>query len=68
MTRERNEGDFVEALSRGLSVIRAFSTSHLALTVTEVAEATELARPTARRLLLTLENLGYVRSSDGVYT
>lgn len=67
MTRERNEGDFVEALARGLNVIRAFSTSHLALTVTEVAEATDLARPTARRLLLTLENLGYVRSADGVF-
>lgn len=67
MTRERSEGDFVEALARGLSVIRAFSTSHLALTVSEVAEATDLARPTARRLLLTLENLGYVRSNDGVY-
>ncbi len=67
MAREKNESDFVEALSRGLSVIRAFSTSHLALTVSEVADATKLARPTARRLLLTLENLGYVRAEDGVY-
>lgn len=68
MTRERSDTDFVEALSRGLSVIRSFSTSHMALSVTEVAEATDLARPTARRLLLTLEQLGYVRSADGVFT
>lgn len=67
MTGKRPEGDFVEALARGLSVIRSFSTSHMALTVTEVAEATELARPTARRLLLTLENMGYVRSQDGLF-
>ena len=68
MSSERNESDFVEALSRGLKVIRSFSTTHLALSVTEVAEATGLARPTARRLLLTLENLGYVRSANGVFS
>ena len=67
MARKRTEGEFVEALARGLHVICAFSTSHLALTVSEVAEATDLARPTARRLLLTLENLGYVRSKEGVF-
>ena len=60
--------DFVEALARGLDVIRAFSTSHLSLTVSEVATVTKLARPTARRLLLTLESLGYVRSHEGEYT
>lgn len=61
------EPDFVEALARGLNVIRAFSLSHLALSVSEVAAATKLARPTVRRLLLTLESLGYVRSANGVY-
>src|SRR6202012_715399 len=35
------------------------------LSLTEVAAATGLARPTARRLLLTLAELGYVRASDG---
>ena len=40
----------------------------MAMTVSEVAARTELARPTARRLLLTLEQLGYVRSVDGVYS
>lgn len=67
MAPKREEGDFVEALARGLSVIRAFSTSHLAMSVSEVAVATELARPTARRLLITLEQLGYVRATDGLY-
>ena len=32
-----------------------------------MATATGLARPTARRLLLTLEELGYVRSDDGTF-
>ncbi|CAB4687093.1 unannotated protein [freshwater metagenome] len=67
MATKRDEPDFVEALARGLNVMRAFSLSHLAMTVSEVAAAADLARPTARRLLLTLEQLGYVRSNDGVF-
>ena len=36
--------------------------------MSDVAQRTGLARPTARRLLLTLEQLGYVRSVEGSYT
>jgi IclR family pca regulon transcriptional regulator len=53
--------DFVESLARGIDVIKAFSPHKMELTVSEVATITSLARPTARRLLLTLESLGYVR-------
>lgn len=60
--------DFVEALARGLDVLTAFGATNLAMTVSDVATATNLARPTARRLLLTLESLGYVRSSDGLFS
>lgn len=66
--RRNGSADFVEALARGLDVIRAFGPTALELSVTEVAAATGLARPTARRLLLTLEQLGYVRAIDGVYS
>jgi IclR family pca regulon transcriptional regulator len=59
--------DFVESLARGLDVLRVFDAHHQALSLAEVATATGLARPTARRLLLTLEELGYVRSDDGVF-
>ena len=38
------------------------------MSLAEVAAATELARPTARRLLLTLEELGYVRAADGAFS
>jgi IclR family transcriptional regulator, pca regulon regulatory protein len=66
--RRNGSADFVEALARGLDVIRAFGPTALELTVSEVAASTGLARPTARRLLLTLEQLGYVRAVDGVYS
>lgn len=57
--------DFVEALARGLDVLTAFGDRHGPLSLTEVAAATGLARPTARRLLLTLQELGYVRGTEG---
>lgn len=56
--------DFIEALARGLDVIKAFDATSPSLSMTEVAERTGLARPTARRVLLTLQELGYVRSSS----
>jgi len=51
----------VQSLGRGLAVIRAFNESSQALTLTEVAERTALTRAAARRFLLTLKDLGYVR-------
>jgi IclR family pca regulon transcriptional regulator len=61
MMRGETGPDFIEALARGLDVIRAFGPNQLTMTLSEVATATGLARPTARRMLLTLEQLGYVR-------
>jgi IclR family pca regulon transcriptional regulator len=60
--------DFVESLARGLDVLRCFDESHRAMSLAEVAAATGLARPTARRLLLTLEELGYVRSVGAAFS
>lgn len=56
--------DFVEALARGLDVLTCFDAGRRTMTLSEVAVAAGLARPTARRLLLTLAELGYV-SADG---
>ncbi len=56
--------DYVQSLARGLAVIRAFDGEHPRRTLSEVAQATDLTRATARRFLLTLVELGYVRS-DG---
>src|SRR5436305_1592613 len=56
--------DFIEALARGLDVITAFGSARPVMTLAEVASATGLARPTARRILLTLAELGYVRAGE----
>ncbi|MBO9578789.1 MAG: helix-turn-helix domain-containing protein [Microbacteriaceae bacterium] len=66
-----NEGtdrEWVEALARGLSVIRAFSAERPSMTLSEVAEATGLARATARRFLHTLDGLGYVRGDGRTFS
>ncbi len=52
---------FVLAFARGLRVIHAFDGRSPKLTLTEVADAAGLTRAGARRILLTLEHLGYVR-------
>jgi IclR family pca regulon transcriptional regulator len=57
--------DFVEALARGLDILACFDVEHRRQSLSEVAARAGLARPTARRLLKTLEELGYVRSVDG---
>jgi IclR family pca regulon transcriptional regulator len=56
--------DFIEALARGLDVLRSFRSGAPAMTLSEIAGLTGLARPTVRRILITLEQLGYVRT-DG---
>jgi IclR family pca regulon transcriptional regulator len=53
--------DYVQSLDRGLAVIRAFDADHAAMTLSEVAARAALSRAVARRLLLTLAHLGYVR-------
>jgi IclR family pca regulon transcriptional regulator len=65
MARRDTSPDFIEALARGLDVIRAFQPRLPVMSLAAVAGATGLARPTARRILLTLDQMGYVRSVEG---
>ncbi|MGE8317336.1 MAG: IclR family transcriptional regulator domain-containing protein [Comamonas sp.] len=57
---------YVQSFARGLEVIRSFSDRAPSQTLTEVAVATGMTRAGARRILLTLQTLGYVKS-DGKY-
>lgn len=60
----RGADEFVQSLARGLDVIRAFDSDHPTMTLSQMAARTEMTRASARRFLLTLEKLGYVRA-DG---
>ncbi|CAD5247848.1 MULTISPECIES: IclR family transcriptional regulator domain-containing protein [Halomonadaceae] len=56
--------DFVTALASGLEVIQAFDHEHPRMTLSEVAARTGMNRAKARRFLLTLHALGYVRKQQ----
>jgi IclR family pca regulon transcriptional regulator len=53
---------YVQSFARGLAVIRSFSAEAPTQSLSEVAARTGLTRAGARRILLTLEGLGYVES------
>jgi IclR family pca regulon transcriptional regulator len=57
--------DFVQSLERGFAVLLAFDEELANPTLAELAAATNLSRPAVRRLLLTLQRLGYVTGADG---
>ncbi len=60
VTDNRN---FVNSLARGLEVIRAFSRTKPNMTLSEVAQETDLTRAAARRFLLTLVREGYAEAN-----
>jgi IclR family transcriptional regulator, pca regulon regulatory protein len=66
--RVGKSGDFVQSLDRGLAVIRAFGPDRERLSLSDVAKATGLTRAAARRFLLTLVSLGYVRSDGRMFS
>ena len=60
----QRDGTFVRSLERGLLVIRALSAPE-PQPLSEVARTAGVSRAAARRFLLTLTSLGYVRESGG---
>jgi IclR family pca regulon transcriptional regulator len=56
-TRRR---EMMGGLAKGLAVIGAFSREHAALSLSDIARSARIPAATARRCLLTLEELGYI--------
>ncbi len=67
MKSEPQSKEFIQGLARGLEVIRAFGTTRPQMTLTDVARETGFSRASARRCLLTLQELGYVRSDGRLF-
>lgn len=61
---DRKSIESVRALTRGLKLVEAFAATNGAGSLSDLARAADLNRATARRLLLTLQDAGYV-TSDG---
>jgi IclR family pca regulon transcriptional regulator len=53
----------VQSLARGLAVLRAFDRDHSSMSLAAIAARSGLSRAAARRLVLTLQHLGYVRAA-----
>ncbi len=58
---------YVQSFARGLEVIRSFSSDAPEQTLSEVAARSGLTRAGARRILLTLQTLGYVHSDGKLF-
>ncbi|MQA96433.1 MAG: helix-turn-helix domain-containing protein [Streptosporangiales bacterium] len=66
--RQERGAHFVQSLERGLAVIRAFDADTPQLSLSDVARRTGLTRAAARRFLLTLQDLGYVRTDGRLFS
>ncbi|WP_110206768.1 IclR family transcriptional regulator domain-containing protein [Nocardioides daejeonensis] len=65
---EINQRDLVQSIERGFAVLLAFDEEMPTPTSAELAARTGLSRPAVRRILLTLQHLGYVRPEQGHWT
>jgi len=53
--------EFLDSLANGLQLLQIYATGVPSVTVNDAAEKLEVTRAAGRRILLTLEKLGYVR-------
>jgi IclR family pca regulon transcriptional regulator len=60
--------DLIAGLEKGLQVIEAFDQERARLTIAEVAQRTGLTRAAARRYLITLAHLGYMRHENKLFS
>jgi IclR family pca regulon transcriptional regulator len=66
-TKQEEPRDTVGSIAHGFNVIKAFDVDHSKLTLSQVAERTSMSRAGARRYLLTLVHLGYVRQHNRLF-
>ncbi|GGI27708.1 MULTISPECIES: IclR family transcriptional regulator domain-containing protein [Bradyrhizobium] len=59
--------DFLEVLSRSLSVIETLGNHREPPTISDLARATDLPKPSVRRILHTLTTLGYAETSGRTF-
>jgi IclR family pca regulon transcriptional regulator len=65
---EIKKQDFAQTLARGLSCLEVLADAPGPASVSELAKGMAVHRASARRILLTLESLGYVREDRGLFS
>ncbi len=60
---DSDDKEFMATLAKGLAVLNCFGKQQPSMTLSEAAVATNLSRATARRILRTLTELGYVEQA-----
>lgn len=68
MSNDIDSKEIVTAFIKGLSVIKAFDFENTSMTLTDVAKKVDITRASARRLLLTLESIGYVTQKGNLFS
>jgi len=61
-----SEGDHLDTLAKGVAALRLFSEMK-SLSIQDTADRLQISRSAARRILVTLEHLGYVTQEDRRY-
>jgi IclR family transcriptional regulator, pca regulon regulatory protein len=64
---EIHKRDFAQTLARGLACLEVLAGAIEPMSCSQVAAAMDVSRAAARRVLLTLQYLGYTREERGVY-
>lgn len=67
VTADRSR-DRVQSIERAMAVLRVFDGPDGWIGASDIAARTQLPRPVVRRILITFEHLGYVRSENGRWT
>ena len=67
MADDARDKDHMGGLAKGLRLLEAFDAAYTLLTVSEAARRVDLSPASARRCLLTLASLGYVRTDGKRY-
>lgn len=59
--------DFLEVLSRGIHVMEAMGSGRPAMSISDIARLTDLPKPSVRRILHTLRDIGYAESAGRTF-
>lgn len=59
-TNLKDSRDFIESLSRGLTLLSSLAESSTSLSLTEISKQLRLSKSTVQRIIYTLKTLGYI--------